>query len=377
MKNLPDTFFGGGAADRAFVVQRVGAAAEWLLRSIRACGGEGSATCYSRWYYPLRGWGPPYPETTGYIIPTLIELARFLDRPELVDIAIRQARWILSLQYDDGALPGGAVVGGRKAGPSVFNTGQMLLGLLAAAEETRESPFMEAAIRAGRWLAEGVDPAAGIWTKHSYVAGFSPAYYSHVCWPMLKLWSHTGGVAVKEAAVRALNTIAGWQLDNGAIRNWGFRPDRPAFTHTIGYTLWGLLESGHILGPEGRRFVDAAMRGADALCSVMERDGRLAGAYDLDLRGRRWYTCLTGNCQMAMVWMRLDELLNVRRFGPAAASALRFVIDRQRLRSLDPNVRGAIAGSSPLWGRYLTLRYPNWAAKFYIDALLMAFRRPQ
>lgn len=34
----------------------------------------------------------------------------------------------------------------------------MLLGLLAAAEETGDNRFMEAAARAGRWLADGVDP---------------------------------------------------------------------------------------------------------------------------------------------------------------------------------------------------------------------------
>jgi len=35
-------------------------------------------------------------------------------------------------------------------------------------------------------------------------------------------------------------------------------------------------------------------------------------------------------------------------------------------------VRGAIAGSYPLWGRYLRWRYPNWAAKFFLDALLLS-----
>ena len=32
---------------------------------------------------------------------------------------------------------------------------------------------------------------------------------------------------------------------------------------------------------------------------------------------------------------------------------------------------GAISGSSPFYGRYLTLRYPNWATKFFLDAYLI------
>ena len=33
-------------------------------------------------------------------------------------------------------------------------------------------------------------------------------------------------------------------------------------------------------------------------------------------------------------------------------------------------VRGGIAGSAPFYGRYERFTYPNWAAKFYVDALL-------
>ena len=47
-----------------------------------------------------------------------------------------------------------------------------------------------------------------------------------------------------------------------------------------------------------------------------------------------------------------------------------FVSRTQKLRAADPGVRGGIAGSAPFYGRYERFTYPNWAAKFYIDALL-------
>ena len=31
---------------------------------------------------------------------------------------------------------------------------------------------------------------------------------------------------------------------------------------------------------------------------------------------------------------------------------------------------GGIKGSFPVYGRYAPLQYPNWATKFFIDALL-------
>jgi hypothetical protein len=34
-------------------------------------------------------------------------------------------------------------------------------------------------------------------------------------------------------------------------------------------------------------------------------------------------------------------------------------------------VRGAIKGSQPAWGAYSRLTFPNWATKFFVDAMLL------
>ncbi|MBI4579651.1 MAG: hypothetical protein HY718_08120 [Planctomycetes bacterium] len=356
---------------QSLLAARAEAAANWIVRSIDACGGEGSSAFYSRIYHPLRGWAPPYPETTGYIIPTLIDYSRFARRRELVDLAVMQARWVMTLQYLDGALPGGFLVRGVKAGPSIFNTGQMILGLVAASDTTSDQAFLQGAASSARWLADELNDPAGIWTTHAYVAGYAPAYYTRVCWPMLEVWQRTREERIRQKALRVLGTISGWQLDDGTFRNWSFRPNRPAFTHTIAYTIRGLLESGRILGDEGRRFVQQAAKAALTLRRQLEQNGRLAGAYGPGLAGHYWYTCLTGNCQLAIIWLKLARLTGDIEYLRAALQAVWFVIRRQRMGFCrGRNVRGAIAGSSPLWGRYLFVRYPNWAAKFFIDAIL-------
>lgn len=359
------------------LVRRAHAAAEWLLRSIAACSGQGSAVYYSRWYRPLRGWMWPYPETTGYIIPTLIGYGKFADRADCIDAALAQADWVMSLQYQNGALPGGHVTAGRREPPSVFNTAQMILGLVAAADQTRDDKYLDSALCAARWLANQLDDSTGTWTAHAYRRGHSPAYYTRVCWPMLEVHVREADDQIRAAAVRALDTIVAWQTENGAFENWSFKPGTPAFTHTIAYTIRGLLESARLLGGEGQPFAQAAIRSAEAFRQRMELRGRLAGAYDLQLNGRYWYTCLTGICQMSLIWAKLYERLGDARYLSAALKALQFVIRRQRMRHIDPNVRGAVPGSSPFWGRYLTLRYPNWAAKFYLDALMAAHRHLQ
>jgi hypothetical protein len=356
------------------LLERAQAAADWLLRSIQACRGQGSSVFYSRWYHPLRGWNWPYPETTGYIIPTLIDYAAFSENDEYKYSAIKQAQWILSLQYNDGALPGGAVKHGKKAMPSVFNTGQMLLGLCAAYDVTQNSPFLDGAHRAAQWLVREIDPNARIWKKHAYRQGYSPAYYTHVCWPILEVYKRTNDEMIKAGAVEVLNTIASWANNNGTFKNWGFRPDQPAFTHTIGYTLWGFLAASEIQGNDGKLFYSLAECSARIFLDLLKEHGRLAGAYDQNIKGRYWYTCLTGNCQIALTWMKLFEKTGEKHFLDGAIQALEPVMKSQRKGLLDPNIRGTIPGSRPIWGRYLFMRYPNWATKFYLDALMQLSR---
>jgi hypothetical protein len=72
--------------------------------------------------------------------------------------------------------------------------------------------------------------------------------------------------------------------------------------------------------------------------------------------------------------MKLFEQTSDGRYLNVALKAIEFVMGKQRLKTSNPNLRGAIAGSAPLWGRYLILRYPNWAAKFYLDSLMLALR---
>ena len=73
---------------------------------------------------------------------------------------------------------------------------------------------------------------------------------------------------------------------------------------------------------------------------------------------------------MALIWLRLYNLSGDRAYLEGARRAVEFVAGTQNLRTSNRNVRGAIAGSWPIYGHYERLKYPNWAVKFFIDALL-------
>ena len=87
----------------------------------------------ARHYCLITGWGASYPETTGYIVPTIIREAQATGDTELLQRARRMLDWLVSIQMPGGGFRGGVTSDGP-AVPVTFNTGQILLGLAAGVD---------------------------------------------------------------------------------------------------------------------------------------------------------------------------------------------------------------------------------------------------
>jgi hypothetical protein len=74
---------------------------------------------------------------------------------------------------------------------------------------------------------------------------------------------------------------------------------------------------------------------------------------------------------MSINWTRLAQAAGLEQLRSNSRSALLFLKRSQRMTNGDPTVIGAIAGSLPIWGGYSRFEFPNWAAKFFADALMM------
>lgn len=339
---------------------RLQAALEWIKYAQRASGDGG----ISKGYHVLkRRWSPSYPETTGYTIPSLLNAAIAMDRPDLQSLAMELAEYLLQV-----ATPDGAVVhwSNGASQPVVFDTGQVLFGWLAAYEASRDERYLEAAARAGNWLAE-VQDNSGAWTKYQHL-GVVKVIDTRVAWALLELYRRTQQDVHRRAAIRNLEWALGQQDDDGWFRNCAFQNGEDPFTHTLVYTAEGLFESGCLLNDE--RFINAAIQTADALLAQMHPNGWLASTYGTGWQATSRSCCLTGNCQASRLWVQLFTLRNKPAYAEAAKRAIMFVGRTQQLKAENPGIRGGIAGSTPIYGRYERFTYPNWAAKFYVDALL-------
>ena len=102
---------------------------------------------------------------------------------------------------------------------------------------------------------------------------------------------------------------------------------------------------------------------------LMRSDGHLPSTITTAGAPAQTSCCLTGNCQFAIVWSLLFAADGHLPFRSAAESALDYVMGTQDLTTTNPDVRGAIKGSQPVWGRYAPMSFPNWATKFFVDAM--------
>jgi hypothetical protein len=132
--------------------------------------------------------------------------------------------------------------------------------------------------------------------------------------------------------------------------------------------LQGLIEIHCISGRAS--YLAAVRRAAERIVSVYGAKRYLASEIGENWEFLARHLCLTGYAQLAIVFFRLYGLDGDKRFLDVGLNLLDDVAATQNVMSPAKPYYGGIKGSFPIYGRYATLQYPNWATKFFIDALL-------
>ncbi len=332
----------------------------WILDAQRPDGG------IAAYYSLLTGYSESYPEVTGYIIPSLYDYARLQVDASAVVAAESATRWLLSLQMSTGAFPGG--LHGSRALPSIFNTGQILQGLVRAFVETRRSTIMDRARAAGDWLIRMQQPG-GSWSGAATYQGQPHTYYSMVSWALALLAEHSDD-RYGLAAEKNLDWVLSHFQPSGWVDGINLR-DHPSYLHFIAYVLQGALECGILRKREDA--IQAVAKPAWILLRRFETDKYLPGAFDSNFKAVGHFSCLTGNAQMSCVWLRLFEITADLRYLNAALK-MNEMLKHRVPSGGGQGIAGGVSGSFPIWGRYQPLRYISWGCKFFADALILEMR---
>jgi hypothetical protein len=346
---------------------------KWLTRAQDATADDGVSYGYSLY----EGWAMSYPETTGYILQSFLWYHDLFGGREIFDRARRMAQWEVGVQMADGAIPGR--YGTDSPMPVAFNTGQVLLGWAEYLRRHQDSRVRDAATRAARWLvhsmrgtpyfASAVSPEA----QHGNLS-----YNAMVSWGLAEVAEVLGDDGLAQAAHRSASHYAELVDDAFWPFRSGFSDADSAFplTHTLGYTVQGLLEVGRLVGDKALLQLSKGILEA-ARQVIHSASGSLPGRIRPGWSGGTRWACLTGSSQFAYSYLRLvsmgeGEPEYVDLASRLVDSVVRTQVSDRRWR---PEIAYGVRGSYPFHFRgYQAATLPNWAAKFLLDALMMLHR---
>jgi hypothetical protein len=309
-----------------------------------------------------------YPETTGYIIPTFLELSRVLRDTSWTTRAVAAGEWECQVQMPEGAVMGGML--NSNPTPAVFNTGMVLLGWSALMRDVPKQSWRDSAGRACDWLLGMQDPD-GCWRRGNsqFAVGESSTYNVKAAWGMCAAAHALGREDAISGAIRNAGYCLTQQHPNGWFAKNCLSDASNPLLHTTAYAMQGLIGIGRLTNRD--EFIEAASRTARSLIRAMGDDGFIPGRTSPDFSAGAHWCCLTGSAQTGIVWGQLYQITGDRSYADALQRVNRYLIRHHDIDNTDPTLRGAVAGSWPTWGPYGRLKVLNWATNFFVQSLLL------
>jgi malonyl-CoA O-methyltransferase len=274
----------------------------------------------------------PYPEVTGYYIPTLMNWG-------MRDIARGYAAWLCSIQKSDGSWRDPS-----DSAPYVFDTGQILKGLLCLTDEMPE--FESAVLKGCDWIVGNIDkggrlctPTQASWGKTGIC---SELVHLYCLSPLIEAGKKFRRNIYIDGAGQALSYYKTARIDDILDFN--------ILSHFYAYVIEGLIDVGE------RELAGQAM---DRVSLLQKKDGSIP-AYE-----RCEWVCSTGLFQFALIYYKLG----MKERGD---KAFRYAVSLQ-------NASGGWFGGYPrnkflarFWKKYRPDYFPqeeiSWAVKYFLDA---------
>ncbi len=334
----------------------------WIRYSIDRNKGNGS----SAYFHVLKSWGPAYPETSGYIIPTLLKYSSTFEDSYAYVLAEKLVHWLLSMQLKNGSIPGSTE---SKDQAFVFDNSQIILGLCSFYDKHPDKIDPDKIKSICSWLVNQID-YSGMFYKNTYVRDYSPTYLLRSVWA-LAFANEILSLDIDQYIEQSLEFYLSRLTKENSFLKMAIRPeDKYALTHNIAYTLRSLYELSLIL--KRADLLDLCRSSCNVLKEDFVKNSRLAGSYNENWDGDSSFVCNTGNAQLSILFKKLSA--NDDGYSEVSSKLLSGLMRHQH--SIGPkSIKGSIFSSQPIWGKYQRFKVTNWTMKFYLDALLSHYEK--
>lgn len=253
----------------------------------------------------------PYPEVTGYLIPTLLEAGETI-------LAKKYADFLSYMQHPNGSFCGDD---GREY---FFDTAQVLRGFNAAAKIWPE--YKVNVKKSAQYLYSCIGNNGH--TEKSYNESIPETVKLYGLQPLREAGKILGNKAFENKALKAFKVLKDKANANQNV-----------LSHFMAYIIDGLVEFGEN---------DLAKKLAQDLFSRQKDDGSISAYPNIN------WVCSTGLAQIAIIGYKLG-------FAKEANKAMEYLATIQ-------NESGGFYGSYGEKANYFPQEEIGWAAKFYLDA---------
>ena len=269
-----------------------------------------------------------YPEVTGYYIPTLI-------RWGYRELAIDYAKWLISIQHDDGSW-----YDTFDQMPYVFDTAQILKGLLAAYSIWPDENVKNAIIKGAMWLAGNIQHDGRFKAADESIWKMPKAYSELIHLYCLSPIREVGIQFSKLELLEMVDLSIDYYKQNHMEEILHF----DLLSHFYAYVMEALVDLGEL------ELAKAAMNN---IANFQTEDGAVPGYNNVH------WVCSTGLFQLALTWFRVGD---IERGNKAFSYACRL-----------QNESGGWYGSYPSVedesNDYFAASEISWAVKYFLDAL--------
>lgn len=269
-----------------------------------------------------------YPEVTGYYIPTLI-------RWGYREIAIDYAKWLISIQHNDGSW-----YDTFDQMPYVFDTAQILKGLLAAYSIWSDENVKNSIIKGAMWLTGNIQNDGRFKAADESIWKMPKAYSELIHLYCLSPIREVGIQLGKPELLKMVDLSIDYYKQNHMEEILHF----DLLSHFYAYVMEALVDLGEL------ELAKAAMNN---IGNFQTEDGAVPGYNDVH------WVCSTGLFQLALTWFRVGD---IERGNKAFSYACRL-----------QNESGGWYGSYPSVddesNDYFAASEISWAVKYFLDAL--------